>query len=280
MRTSLLFLTTLACLSFPLLAQEAAVPKVASPSEAKPSSADIIAGFNKENPGVRIDSKNQWVEFDAKVCLRDVPMLEALVCTPMTKEHESILVSKVKPSQLHLALLLLGLEPGAPRAVRWVGPNGDQPQAIPARGEEVALFLVTHAKVMENGKEVDKETEVPAGDWLLNQKTKKKSDNNRWLFTGSRMAQTPEGKPYYWADGEGDMISIVHFGDETLAPTTNKTKANESEGDDLGCNTVLIPPVDTQVIVRVKKVPKERVKTAPAKVEASVEKSEAKPDPQ
>lgn len=273
MRIPLFFSFVLVCLAVPLHAGEPSSPQPTIPAAAKsPSPEEVVAGFNKENPGIRIDLKNQWVDLDAKVCLRDAPMLEALVCTPMTKEHESILVSNVKPSQLHLALLLLGLEPGAPRSVRWVGPNGDQPQVIPARGAEVALFFITTTEVKENGKEVEKQVEVPASDWLLNEKTRKKATNNRWLFAGSMMAKTPEGKPYYWADGEGDMISTVHFGDETLAPHNNKTKENDSEGDELGCNTALIPAVDTKVVVRIKPVKAEKTEIAPKP--ATVEKKE------
>src|SRR5215210_7400016 len=44
-------------------------------------------------------------------------------------EHESVLRSPVKPAHLHLALLMLGLQPGAPvqyseAAQKWIPPHG------------------------------------------------------------------------------------------------------------------------------------------------------------
>ncbi len=229
---------------------------------AAPTTEQVIAGFNKESKNIRIDAKNHWVEFDAKVCLRDAPMLESLVCTPMTREHESILVSESKPSQIHLALLLLGLEPGAPRSIRWVGPEKDQPVAVPAKGPEVELFFIfkTKVKTGEPGaeKEVEKEVEMPANEWLIDAKTKKESVNDRWLFTGSRMIKDINGGMTYMADGEGNIASLVHFGDEVLAPHSKKTKENNSEGEDLICNTPKIPEVGTPIKVRIKPVKVEK----------------------
>src|SRR3954463_537934 len=55
--------------------------------------------------------------------------LEFLVCATGTKEYESVLRSKALPSHLHLALLMLGLQPGVPVKFdeaenRWIPPRG------------------------------------------------------------------------------------------------------------------------------------------------------------
>lgn len=253
-------------LAFFLWTTPAALAEDPAPAGAAPkaaaSEADILEAFNKENPHVRIDAKNGWLEFDAKVCLRQSEMLENLVCTPMTREHESILVSEAKPSRVHLGLLLLGLEAGSPRSVRWVGPNGDEPQIVPAVGPEVEVFLVYKTKETVDGKEVEKEVEMPANRWLVDTKTRKESPNDHWMFTGSRMAKTVDGAPAYVADGEGNLISVVHFGDETLAPHTRKTKENTSDGGALTCNTKLIPELGSRVAVRIKPVKAEKDKKA------------------
>ena len=42
-------------------------------------------------------------------------LLELVVCTKNSKEHESIVVMNARPLQVHTALLLLGARPGTPR---------------------------------------------------------------------------------------------------------------------------------------------------------------------
>ena len=44
--------------------------------------------------------------------------LEQVACMVGTREHESLVVVEAKPSEVHAALLLLGLEPGTPKAGR------------------------------------------------------------------------------------------------------------------------------------------------------------------
>src|SRR5262245_39887693 len=77
------------------------------PAKAKEAAAKAIEAFNKENPGIHIDADKGVVDLTTAVALKDAPNLECLLCTKGTKDHESLLVTEIKPSQLHLALLLL-----------------------------------------------------------------------------------------------------------------------------------------------------------------------------
>jgi len=68
-------------------------------------------------PHVRFDRAKRFVEFDATVVTRESDWLELFVCTPRTREYESILVTPAKPRHIHLALLAIGMKPGRP--MRW-----------------------------------------------------------------------------------------------------------------------------------------------------------------
>ena len=69
-------------------------------------------------PGVWVD--DETVEIDASVSMDchhpETPdvYLEMLITGPDSREHESLLVSDVKPSNLHAGLLAAGFEPGKP----------------------------------------------------------------------------------------------------------------------------------------------------------------------
>jgi hypothetical protein len=67
----------------------------------------------KTLPGLVVDTKAREVRLEAEVCLQQ-GSLELLACSPGTREHESILVVKAKPSHIVFALALVGLPPGSP----------------------------------------------------------------------------------------------------------------------------------------------------------------------
>jgi len=68
--------------------------------------------------------EERCVDVESSVCLRH-GLLELIVCTKGTKEHESIIMIEAKPSHIHTALLLLGAVPGNP-AMRKPIDEGSQ----------------------------------------------------------------------------------------------------------------------------------------------------------
>lgn len=227
--------------------------------------ADPIEVFQQQNPGLRILPGKAGVDMEVEVALREAPLLECLVCTRGTKDHESLFVTDLKPSQLHLALLLIGLNPGQPRSVVWVGPNKDEPKLVPASGPEVQIVAVTRIG--------DQEVEVPITDWLVTGPKREKAPASTWMFTGSMFKQF-EGRQFYVADANGPLVSLCHFGFDTLAPHTAKTDQADSAGEDFGCRAAAIPPVNTKLTLRFKPVPKPEEKKTDGKTGA---KAEAKP---
>src|SRR5215210_1354839 len=79
-------------------------------------------------PHLQVNGPNKQIRIECEA-INAEEKLEFLVCATGTKEYESVLRSKARPSHLHLALLMLGLQPGVPvkfdEAVnRWIPPRG------------------------------------------------------------------------------------------------------------------------------------------------------------
>ena len=111
------------------------------------------------------------VELAAFTCL-DAGWLEQIACAPATREHESLMVVKAKPSEVHAALLMAGFEPA---------------------GERIALSV----------RYADKDGAVQehaVGKWIRGQSTPDKPGkpfpNEHWVFGGSTFARnTPDMGP-------------------------------------------------------------------------------------
>ena len=192
-------------------------------------------------PGVAIDREAGHVDVEAEVVLRDGEWLELLACTPGTREHESILTVSAKPSDIHLALLLVGLEPGQP--LTWKEKDDGEAELVPPRGPEVEVTLHFEHK--------GKAKSVNANQWIVNQQTGRVLQGNRWLFVGSRFEEF-EGKRVYMADPNGSVLSLVNFGDEVLTRDTEVTRDNDGKAWD--ANTPVIPEEGTAVTIRMKPV--------------------------
>ncbi len=191
-------------------------------------------------PGVMVNHDQQYVDVSAKVVLRDGDWLELLLCTPGTREHESILTTTAKPSHIHLAMVMLGLEPGHPMTGKKVG---DTLEVTPASGPLVAVSL--HYTLE------DKAITIPANLWVYDKNTKQDLPDNHWLFAGSSFIKTND-QTIYRADTNGSVITLVHFGDDLLARKTKLTSHNDNAR--WQARTEKIPPVGTPVTLRLKPV--------------------------
>jgi hypothetical protein len=149
---------------------------------------------------MKIDVKNRRIILQSEVCLTD-GILELLVCKANSKEYESILSTRASASDLHAALLALGLTPGLP-ARAAVAPDRQTTVSLPPQGAELSIRLRwKDAKTAVH--------EVGASDWLelSGMKPKETIMPKNWVFVGSDI--TPGGT--YWADDDGDVISVSNF---------------------------------------------------------------------
>ncbi|NNF43591.1 MAG: hypothetical protein HKN62_11205 [Phycisphaerales bacterium] len=157
-------------------------------------------------PGVRVHPRTGVVELAAIVCL-DAGWLEQVACSAGTREHESLLVPRAAPSQIHAALLLAGHEPGAPG--RWTYEN-DQYAFHPPTGSKLAVRVRYRTP---GGLEI----ETPIRSWIRDHQGRRDFPLAPWVFGGSEMVQIAEGEPErYVADLSGSVVGLVTFGDEVV----------------------------------------------------------------
>ncbi len=93
-------------------------PAVTSVSQPVPLNAEKTVLFDKINGKLILK---------ANVCLRD-GLLEMLMCSKQTKEHESILTIDAKSHVIHAGLLALGAKPGQPARfnTKFTPPTGQK----------------------------------------------------------------------------------------------------------------------------------------------------------
>lgn len=206
-------------------------------------------------PHVRVDRAARVVEFDAYVPLviddpEQVVFLETIVCTRNSKEHETLLATDARPSNVHAALLLLGAEPGAPGD--WTTGEDNEIRLIPPTGPAVRVeFLWTDAQGAAHHDD-------PV-TWVVNDATGAGLADQDWLFSGSRLVEwTPPGKDapveVYDADYSGTLIGLHTFGTETLAWPTVMSPDSTVEEPVWVADAKKAPPVNAPVTVRLRLV--------------------------
>ena len=161
-------------------------------------------------PFIEVDARGKQVRVECESLAVENP-LEFFLCAAGTVEHESVLRSKVRPSHLHAALLMLGLEPGEPvrfseSAQKWLPPHGP-PLQISARFERDGEMVT-----------------LPAYRLMRDMKSKREMPPMTWIFAGSRMMPGD----VYAADRTGYLVSVVNF-DFTVIDIPNlASNANET----------------------------------------------------
>jgi len=202
----------------------APTPRVAEPAHGRPTHVRD-GGAMEIAPGVRVDRERRTVIADATVALTQ-GFLEQLVCTPSTRVHESLVSIDASPRELHAALLLAGLEPGAPGAWQEIvdGSGAWKIDRVRPTGPRIDVSV----RWRTPGGEL---REVPILDWVRRvdasgdpssppSGTAPQSPTGHLVFSGSRIrANTPSMGPgeHYVADFTGSVVGLVTFGDEVIA---------------------------------------------------------------
>lgn len=189
-------------------------------------------------PHIQVDVRNKQVRVECEALRCEAP-LEFFCVIAGGSEHESAIRTRAKPSDLHTAMLMLGLAPGEPMkyseaAKKWFPPHGP-PVNITMEFEK-------------DGKRVS----LPAYELMRDVKSKKPMPAQSWIFAGSRLLENGT----YGADPTGYVVSIVNFEYSVLdvprlASSANETLEWEAALDlmpALGAPmTMLIEPVDKAI---------------------------------
>jgi len=190
---------------------------------------------------IKFDLKKKQIVISAKVALTTGPV-EFLLCRTGTKDYESVLSSGAMPSSVHGLLLAMGLTPGKP--ARTIYPDGEQPKFLPPRGPELKI-TVRWKDDKGKAKEVD------AGDLLAPQqagpKDKKPLMPKSWVFVGSDTL--PDGQ--YWADKDGDIVSVANFGSSTIDVPFESSNKNEILSYKANSDTVPAKGTAVEVVIQV-----------------------------
>lgn len=231
--------TPAAAPAYPIAA--AAAPPTAEPEVAKPDSPAgnqaTVANLREVFPHVRVDATAKIVEFDAHISPMLIPdpqaplfFLESVVCTPDTREHESLLVTRARPSHIHAALLLIGLTPGEPG--RW-RPDNNRLAPVDPTGDRVTVEVEWKDAAADAVR-------IDPTAWIISARDRARLGAQPellragrpapgWVFAGSRMVRSsflpdgtpiPEGQPereVYAADEAGAVIGLATFGAEVIA---------------------------------------------------------------
>lgn len=202
-------------------------------------------------PHVRADVAARLVELDGVVPIdchhpeTPVVYLEVTVCTPDTKEHEALVVTKARPSHVHAALLAVGFTPGAPGRWTW---DGKSLQAIAPTGDALDVSVAYRGT---DGTEI----ETPVTRWVINADPKGPAfgvaAGSRFVFSGSAMVMR-EGREWYDADGSGLLIGLTTFGSEAIAWSEVISHDATITEPEWIADPKVVPKFGTPVVVRIR----------------------------
>jgi hypothetical protein len=174
------------------LASGPALAQSTSPTT-RPAATDPPGGRADFAPGVVIDWSELHVELEGRVVLQSGP-LELAVCSPRTREHESIVTIQARPLDVYNALGLIGLTPGRPftydeKNDRWLAPQGD--------------FVEVNVHYVQQGRPKT----VNLWNWMADAESGKPVEPREWVFCGSRRFTGGT----FGADADGTVICVVDF---------------------------------------------------------------------
>ena len=174
--------------------------------------ADPPAAKSLSKRRLWVDRDRQRVYVDGYVAMQDGP-LEMFACPIGTKEHESIVATLARSSEVHAALLAIGAKPGTP--VEFL------PNFVPATGQRIRVW-VCYRDAEGKYRAID------ARRWVRKSGSERHMESD-WVFAGSGFWKDPsDGREYYRADS-GDMICVSNFNTAMM----DVTIASSAEADEL-----------------------------------------------
>jgi hypothetical protein len=207
-----------------------------SVAEAVQPSVKKIDGTSYQIGDILFDSKSREIRLPAQISSVD-RTLEFLIVHEKGKIYESLLVTKISPTHLNLALTLLRYQTSRELIAlpnETGGTSGDFPD-VPADVKAGARVNI-EVEWTDDGKV----RRVPASDWIQHAVKATAMPAGPWVYNGS---DYHEGK--YVPEMCGDIIGIL------VAPSAvlNYPGADNDNGNIWNPFQKRVPPVDTPVTV-------------------------------
>lgn len=169
-----------------------------------------VAALGAAEPAFSVDKNAKTITINSVMAPRKlakfkdiypIEVIATFAAPKGQKAHETIVSFDAKPSDIHKALVDLGVKPGKPA-------RGEEARAS---GPEVELFL-------EFAGADGKPKKVAVEDILINTKTNQAMGKVKWHFTGSAMKNPDPEKDdvVYGADLTGTLISLFPVTDDTV----------------------------------------------------------------
>jgi hypothetical protein len=209
-------------------------------------------------PGIAVHAAEGIIELEAVTCGPDA-WLEQVGCSAGSREHESLVVIRARPSHVHASLLMAGYESGKPG--RWSYENG-RVSVSPPEGPRLALFVRYASAAGET-------IEHPVRVWITDASSGKAFPDEPWVFSGSSLAPNPAWMgpgEHYVADMTGSVIGLVTFGDEVIGFSRVWADAEEAREPEWVVNSAAYPAAGTPVTLIIRLFDPPRAEGDPRRV--------------
>ena len=180
---------------------------------------------------VLIDKAHRSVSFPA-VLNMNKGLMEYFLVTSYGKTHESVLRTEASPYQIHLAMLLLGVNTATNQLAAAPPTSISNPSKEVLPGDKVSLSVSWTA----GGKEIQK----PAEELVFNRQAQAVMEKGAWVYNGSAIWNGT-----FLAQREGSIVSLV-----TDASALINNAGSGHDNDHIWTlNTNSLPPFDVPLKV-------------------------------
>ena len=243
-----------ACMLFvaaALAASAAVAPAAETPGAPKAGAKDLVI---TTLPGIAVDTKAKEVRLQGAICLKK-GALELFACAQGTREHESVVAVKAKPSHVTFALAMLGLDPGKPGYLTEGGAFS------PPAGAVLDITCRYKTKAGETRTlAAYKLLRLTGGTIALDRPID-------WVYVGR-----PEAEALRAADREGTVVCLSNFPEAVIDVPFESTSANSDLVYEANPKTVPDPGTAVELVL---KPTGRRIK--PKKVEIEIVLKKGKP---
>ena len=186
----------------------------------------------KTLPGIEIDTRAREVRLKGEVVLQ-AGALELFVCSEGTREHESVLAVRARPSHVTFALALLDLAPGKPGFMTEGG-------AFSPPAGEVLDITCRYTGADGKGRSVPAHTllRLAGSDAALDRPLE-------WVYVGR-----PEAEALRAADREGTVICLSNFPEAVIDVPFESTADNAALVYEANPKTVPKAGTPVELVIR------------------------------